>query len=80
MFQFNEGDKDALTMSKAKRNGEPVFVLRARDSCSTETLAKWIALCKESGVVQAKITDAESDLARFVEWQDTHQDECRLPD
>lgn len=57
---------------------EPVFLLRAQDTCAPATLMVWVALARSRGVAAHMIEAAERQVEAMAKWQMLHGE--KLPD
>jgi hypothetical protein len=59
---------------------EPVFMLRARDICSVETIAYYLAQCVEAGSPRQHLDLVLDAVDEFRSWQEAHEDDLKVPD
>lgn len=58
---------------------EPIFVLRAQDVTSVQTIMHWLQT-NRSTLPDEKHEATNRDIHRFIEWQRTHPDRVKRPD
>lgn len=51
---------------------EPVFLLRAQDTCAPHALVEWIESSRALGVDEEMLAAAERQLTAMAEWQREH--------
>ena len=51
---------------------EPVFLLRAKDPCSTAVIAAWADLAEQIGADAKLVENARDTVAAMLKWQRTH--------
>lgn len=66
--------------AKAISRNQPTFTLVGQDACAIETIVHWKGLVKENRPDSPKLAMADSDIAIFAEWQDTHLSDVKIPD
>lgn len=59
---------------------EPVFIVRAKDKFSLDTIAGWITRARRASVNAAKINRALQKQDQVAEFWADHRDRIKLPD
>ena len=73
--------KNAFTIiTRASERGEPVFVIRAQDFCSTATLKLYAALCDLNGYDKRFLHSIENVMLEFKDWQQENEHLIKKPD
>ncbi len=74
-------EKSAESVLKsARENDEPVFVLRAKDELSKETLLEYLALCMENSCSEEHCLGIVKIIKQFETWQADYFIQVKLPD
>lgn len=70
----------AQIIHECNKNGEPVFVLRAKDRASVVALEAYFLMVSEAGCNET-FTEEVRDIAnQFHLWQSQNLDKTRIPD
>lgn len=65
-------------MCEAALDGEPVFVIRAKDALSRDTLNYYLVRAKDASTTnQGRIQTA---ITKFEEWRKNNKDKVKMPD
>lgn len=69
-----------LMLSEAALNGEPCFVIRAKDALSLKALDAYLVEANNSACPKAFIEDVETIREEFHQWQTENLDKVKNPD
>ena len=67
-------------LESARKNNEPVFVLRAKDKASTRTLSRYVVLCQRYGCNLEFLQDVNRIAMDFYNWRTKNKDQIKIPD
>lgn len=60
--------------------GEPCFVLRAKDKATRQTLTRYWQVCRLLGSSQEHLDAIDAQRRRIDAWQREHPDRMKVPD
>lgn len=72
--------QDDSLMNPLNGTDEPVFVVRARDTCALGTLEAYAEEASARGASEEFVESLTSVHDRFSAWQEEHRDEVAIPD
>lgn len=65
---------------KAKKNNEPVFVIRAQDKCSIDAINAYLNSCAMENCSEGFVAEIVSIVDEFEEWQNLNKSKVKIPD
>lgn len=72
--------RDMRIMEECIATGEPVFVFRAKDVLSTDTLQCYLNLAEDNGCETEFLEAVDARIGHFKAWQEQHPDITKTPD
>lgn len=72
-----EGERAAMVTGLLP--GEPVFVLRARDTFTSDIIREWLKRA-EYGLSPERVEGVYADLGEIIRWRQEHRAAVRDPD
>ena len=73
------GCKNLGEICEAALNGEPVFVIRARDATGEATIEGYYENLARAYPESPKLVDRDKNVNRFMKWRDENPDKVRIP-
>lgn len=73
-------EKDKKIIEHAEKTGTPIFVLTAKDICSTQAMAAYLTSCISNLCEMNHLEGIVNRIKEFQEWQAANPDKCKIPD
>ena len=78
--KYSISPKDEKIIADARTNGTKIFVLTAKDKLSVDALEAYKESCENNECDLAHVEGVQSRIIEFLEWQEDHKAQTKLPD